>query len=1196
LEDFNHNPISGQAVTFTVIDGGGNFNGSTSIEVLTGSDGIASATATLGTVAGDSNNVFQAIHSSAQGSPITFKASAQPGPAVELKKDSGDSQTGQVNRTLSQPFVVRVVDAFNNGIANYDVVFTVKSGEGSINGQQTLSVKTSETGYASARLKLGKKIGENVVEASANGLQNSPVTFTAQAIAGDPAILHKISGDQQQGDPGTRLPRPFVVSVTDSFNNVISGHDVVFTVKSGGGNIDGQTAVTRTTNSQGQASATLTLGPTEYVHEVEVTSEFNGQPLDPVTFTATTGPGDPFKLVYVSGDSQIGKINDRLPEPLRVQVVDEHDIPISNHDVTFYSFSPGAHFESNKKDITVKTDQNGIASVDAWIGSTIGDNLYDFEAHAKFNGVHLQNSPYTFHASGRITTARKIVYLSGDGLTDVVGKTLTDSLKVYVVDKDSLPVADQPVTFTVEQGDARLNGAKISDTVNSDHNGVAAISVTLGDRPGWTKIVATANDGRDPLENSGDVQFQVRAIIGPPDPVTSSIATNKDTLVAGTTDVAEITVTLKDYKLNPVSGKTVQLFTDKSQATVTPPSDTTNSNGQAIGTISCTLAGTLRVWAVVDGQVIPDDSLKIQIVPGPPFNIVRINNGQFAKKGEPLEKPVGYEIKDEFGNPIPDLLLKFEVLTGGGYIDGPDTVRTDTEGKATVRWVLGRDSATQELGAQIVNMPGIELEKITALGGIPDIKSLEIVHGDSLIGFVNQPLPDSFVVVVKDSQDYPIEGYYVNFTVIQGPGTGRLEPASAMTNKDGIAVSRFIAGAEQGYYEVQASIGAFHVIFHVIIEDEPRLYLENASDDLPGSLRPLQQVTLKVRGRDAFHRIVAGDSVKFSITRGDGSFLSDPVTVTDTQGLAQATWRLGTRAGTQEVQVLPVNKAGQAVVFTINVVNHAPVITLSPPDTFRIVEPGSPINWTVRAPDEDGDIVTLGVVDLPSGAFFDASTGRFDWTPTESDRGIHAFAFIATDQFGAADTARVLIRVGTNRSPVVNVISPTTVAPDTLVIHPDSTVQTFTISAQDPDSDSLVVTWYLDGVRINGDRNSDSIFSLKIVLINSKFSVGSVHTVYVDVSDSQENVGRTWIFVRKYPTSVELSSFQADVVDGHIRLNWQTASEVENLGFNVLRSQSRNGVYEIVNASMISPRSDGHYNYVGFRRDLTVIITTSMIR
>ena len=87
--------------------------------------------------------------------------------------------------------------------------------------------------------------------------------------------LSKISGDNQHGLPNTRLPVPFVVEARDLNNGFVrNGVPVTFTVTAGGGML----STTRTTTDRnGRAESTLTLGPNLGTNTVEVSAGGIGQ-------------------------------------------------------------------------------------------------------------------------------------------------------------------------------------------------------------------------------------------------------------------------------------------------------------------------------------------------------------------------------------------------------------------------------------------------------------------------------------------------------------------------------------------------------------------------------------------------------------------------------------------------------------------------------------------------------------------------------------------------------------------------------------------------------------------------------------------------------------------------------------------------------------------------------------------------------
>jgi uncharacterized protein (TIGR03437 family) len=97
---------------------------------------------------------------------------------------------------------------------------------------------------------------------------------------------------------------------------------------------------------------------------------------------------------------------------------------------------------------------------------------------------------------------------------------------------------------------------------------------------------------------------------------------------------------------------------------------------------------------------------------------------------------------------------------------------------------------------------------------------------------------------------------------------------------------------------------------------------------------------------------------------------------------------------------------------TIDVLPGGPVLTA--PDQ-QIAKPGAAVNFTVTAADSTDAPVQLAAKDVPSGASFDAASGRFDWTPAESQMGVHVVTFTGTNAAGQSSTARVTIDVDSGK-------------------------------------------------------------------------------------------------------------------------------------------------------------------------------------
>ena len=94
---------------------------------------------------------------------------------------------------------------------------------------------------------------------------------TVEVTCGNcPITLAKISGDNQQGASGEALTNPFVVEVRDKNGVGLAGFPVRFTVTAGDGKLSGFSGENATTDANGRAQSTLTLGDYSGTNTVEV--------------------------------------------------------------------------------------------------------------------------------------------------------------------------------------------------------------------------------------------------------------------------------------------------------------------------------------------------------------------------------------------------------------------------------------------------------------------------------------------------------------------------------------------------------------------------------------------------------------------------------------------------------------------------------------------------------------------------------------------------------------------------------------------------------------------------------------------------------------------------------------------------------------------------------------------------------------
>jgi hypothetical protein len=213
-----------------------------------------------------------------------------------IESVSGAGQRAQIRSAVPQPLAVKLTDDLGGSVGDKPVVFRVVDGDGVVGGQgQAVVVQTNPDGTASAPFKVGSRAGNgnNHVTAKAVGYDGQ-VDFFASA---DPRPGDKVSinsGNNQRGAAKQPLPLPFVVVVTDDGANVIKGSQIQFSTTAGTGKFqNGDTSYTAVTDSDGRASATLTLGSEIGLDSQRVTATLVGTAFYGGFTASVLASGDP---------------------------------------------------------------------------------------------------------------------------------------------------------------------------------------------------------------------------------------------------------------------------------------------------------------------------------------------------------------------------------------------------------------------------------------------------------------------------------------------------------------------------------------------------------------------------------------------------------------------------------------------------------------------------------------------------------------------------------------------------------------------------------------------------------------------------------------------------------------------------------------------------------------------------------------
>jgi len=278
---------------------------------------------------------------------------------------SGDGQYGVVGGQLAKPLAVLVVDDNGKPVKGVIVAWSVPGIAGSLREDKS---ETDDTGIAMYAWTLGTTSGPQSVTASVAGLNGSPATFGAVAVAAQAARL--AFAGQPSSVPAGEPIGAIVVVALDKFDNLATsfGGEVSLAAYQPGGNggtLSGSTSLKATGGVATFGKLFLTSAGTGYV--LVATS------LDGLS-TATSKAFDvsaavPARLAIKGGDGQYAKLGQTLASPISVLVTDAYGNGVGGS-VVYWRVSLGLGALAAG---TSTTDAGGVAT-NSWtlLGTSIG--------------------------------------------------------------------------------------------------------------------------------------------------------------------------------------------------------------------------------------------------------------------------------------------------------------------------------------------------------------------------------------------------------------------------------------------------------------------------------------------------------------------------------------------------------------------------------------------------------------------------------------------------------------------------------------------------------------------------------------------------------------------------------------------------------------------------------------------------------
>ena len=477
-------------------------------------------------------------------------------------------------------------------------------------------------------------------------------------------------------------------------------------------------------------------------------------------------------LEIVSSTTQGRPAGSLVPAPPVVRVRDQSNNPMPGVDVTF-ALTTG---DGSITPSSVTTGTDGTAKVTSWqLGNTPGWNTMTASVR------HLPSLTFKIYGARIPTTVASV---SARSITGSPGAVVTELPAVIIRDQFSLPMPNERVKFAIwfgnqvtivvdstgADGIARLPSWTLSpnagtNTVYAEFPGlphVRFVATTL-----FSLDVSVKRADGSPIENS---QICVGAP-GYPDfyaKVKSGGPTGRATFSVPADKVLAIIASKGGF-----TGQTTSY---------TPPS--TGASGAISMTLAPGAGGTICPGASITIDATTQVPIPIERKPTTITPVLGIGSGYGWIAGTLFTygPAMTVVVRDQFGNPMPGVIVAFAVTSGGGSLT-PTSVTTGADGSARpVSWMLGSTPGLNTANATVVGLAPAVLSVSGNLAA-SSVQAVTAVTQNSVAGTPAKILPG---VVVKDQFGNAMSGASVTFAISSGDGS--VTPTTpVLTGADGIA-------------------------------------------------------------------------------------------------------------------------------------------------------------------------------------------------------------------------------------------------------------------------------------------------------------------------------------------------------------------------------------------------------------------------
>lgn len=718
----------------------------------------------------------------------TGGSSTDPATGYSITAVGGGRQQAPVNGAFELPLLARVTDASGNPVAGAEVAFTAPEGAATAVLSSTLVV-TDASGEAQVTATASGAAGTYNITA-VNGQAATAFTLTNAAAA--PASIRLVAGGGQSATVTSTFGQLVTFQVRDIYENPVGGATVSLATPA-----DGATAATAssiTTDAGGLVQITATAGTVAGSYALIAS-------VDQLAASASLHnlAGAPEQITIDTLSSpQATEVNMGFAEVFGAIVTDRFGNPTPNVAVDFTGASPGPGAAVGPSAIfapsRVLTDAAGrvetYATANGIAGSHVATaSIADSAATAGFALTNLAGAPAT------------VAFTGGSNQRAEVDTDFTSPLAVIVTDADGNPVPGTAVTFTAPSSGP--SAVLAASSVATDANGRAAVTARAGTLTGAFQVAATVANGAAPAV------YDLANTPGKPELIVAGSRSTPQQAVVGTAFVEPLVARVMDHFGNAVPGVPVTYAIPTTGATGTAPTTIVPTDGEGLSSLALTAgttAGRYQVIASVPGSTNTAIFEMTNRAAAPQSVVDESGDGQRTTVDTAFADPLVVRVTDEHGNPVAGTPVTFIAPeTGATATSGAISATTDENGRATATITAGTVRGTYDVLATTAEAAVAAKFTLTNDAGAPAALTADAAatpQAAEVLSAFTMPL----TVIVADRFGNRVPGALVQFGASSTGPRAVLELDSALTDDDGTARVRAVAGPMAGNFEVYGYI------------------------------------------------------------------------------------------------------------------------------------------------------------------------------------------------------------------------------------------------------------------------------------------------------------------------------------------------------------------------------------------------------